>query len=79
MELKYLEMYEANIHIIRNLLDECVTRGFSKASMDTRELADAIGDMLVGLVYMWGVRRDNKPLSRKWPLVESILLNGVLA
>jgi AcrR family transcriptional regulator len=79
LELKYLEMYEANSHIIRNLLDECVGRGFAKASMDTRALADIIGDMLVGLVYMWGVRRDKEPLSRKWPMVEAIILKGVLA
>ncbi len=78
LELSYLELYEANIHIIRNLLDECVSRGFARDNMDTRELADTVGDMLVGLVYMWGVRRDTEPLSRKWPMVEAIILNGVL-
>ena len=79
MQLRYLELYEANIHLIRNLLDECVDSGLVRDVADTRELADTVGDMLIGLVYIWGVRRDKEPLSRKWPLTESIVLRGILA
>jgi AcrR family transcriptional regulator len=78
MERRYLQLYEENIHIIQNLLEKCIDLG-SVRKVNTRELADTVGDMLVGLVYMWGVRRENTPISQKWPLVETVLLNGIIA
>ena len=78
MERRYLELYGENIHIIQNLLEKCVGHGFLR-KMDTRGLADVVGDMLVGLIYMWGVRKEKTPLSQKWPFVEAILLEGILA
>jgi AcrR family transcriptional regulator len=78
MKRKYLELYEVNIHIVQSLYEKCVLEGLLK-NMDTRRLADVVGDMLVGLIYMWGVRKEKTPLSQKWPFVESILLEGILA
>jgi AcrR family transcriptional regulator len=78
MQIRYLELYEENIHIIQDLLDQCIRLGHIRKA-DTRKLADIIGDMLVGIVYMWGVRKKKTPLSQKWPFVEKILLEGILA
>jgi AcrR family transcriptional regulator len=78
MQEKYLEVYRENIHIIQGLLDQCIELGLLK-KVDSRMLADALGDMLIGLVYMWGARRDECSLADRWPLVEGILLEGILA
>ena len=78
LEEKYLQVYGENIHIIQGLLDQCIELGFVKKA-DSRALADTTGDMLIGLVYMWGARRDRCSLTDRWPIVEGILLGGILA
>ena len=78
MQMRYLELYEENIHIIQGLLDQCIKLGHIRKA-DTRKLADIVGDMLVGIVYMWGVRRKKTPISQEWPPVRAIFLEGILA
>lgn len=74
---KYLRMYSDHIHIFEDLVESCMRQGVIRR-MDPRELLDTIGDMLVGLVYMWGVRREAEPLVQKWSLVEETIFRGIL-
>lgn len=78
IQMRYLEIYEENIHLVQNLLDEGIEQGFLRR-LDTRRLADSIGDMMVGLVYMWGARKEKTPLSKKWDFVEEVIMRGILA
>ncbi len=75
---KYLRMYSDHIHIFEDLVESCMRQGVIRR-MDARKLLDAIGDMLVGLVYMWGVRREAEPLVQKWSLVEETIFRGILS
>lgn len=74
---KYLRMYSDHIHIFEDLVESCMRQGVIRR-MDPRKLLDTIGDMLVGLVYMWGVRREAEPLVQKWSLVEDTIFRGIL-
>ena len=75
---KYLELYEENIQLFQSMIEDCISHGVIK-KMDSRKLADTVGDMMVGIIYMWGVRHEKSPLVRKWPLLEQIVFEGVLA
>jgi len=77
MHVRYLQTYEENIHIIQDMLDRCIEQGIIKR-IDSRQVIDIAGDMLIGLVYMWGARRDKRPLTEQWTLVEQIILEGIL-
>lgn len=74
---KYFQTYADNVHIIQGLIDRCIGDGILK-KMDSRMLADTAGDMLIGLVYMWGARRERRSLAEQWPFVEEIILEGIL-
>jgi AcrR family transcriptional regulator len=75
---KYLKAYGENIQIFQTLVEACMAQGIIKR-MDSRKLLDALGDMLVGLVYMWGVRQEKGRLAEKWTLVEQTVFDGILA
>ncbi|RJP17734.1 MAG: TetR/AcrR family transcriptional regulator [Candidatus Abyssobacteria bacterium SURF_5] len=74
---KYLRLYSDHIHVFEDLVESCMRQGVIRR-MDPRKLLDIVGDMLVGLVYMWGVRREKEPLVQKWSLVEETIFKGIL-
>jgi len=75
---KYLKIYSEHIPVIEKLVESSMKQRIIRR-MDPRRLIDAIGDMLVGLIYMWGVRQEKESLASKWPLVEEIVFKGILA
>lgn len=77
MRLQYFQMYEEKVHIFQDLIRQCIEQGIMK-NVEPRELADTVGDMLIGLVYMWGARREKRPLAQRWPLVKQIILEGIM-
>jgi AcrR family transcriptional regulator len=77
IQSEYLRAYSENIEVFEDLMGHCMAQGIVK-HMEPRALLDTIGDMLVGLVYMWGVRREKEPLAQKWSLVEETIFRGIL-
>jgi len=78
IQAKYLNAYSENIQIFQTLVEACMDQGIIKR-MDSRKLLDTIGDMLAGLVYMWGVRQEKTSLAEKWAFVEHTIFEGILA
>jgi AcrR family transcriptional regulator len=74
---KYLQLYGKNIQLFHDMVEDCMKNGIFER-MDPRQLADTIGDMMAGTVYMWGVRREKSSLAQKWNFLEKIISEGIL-
>ena len=78
MESRYLEIYGKNVHVVQDLISEAMEQGIVR-KMDPAALADTLGDMLVGLAYMGGVRGRRESLTKNWNIIEQIIQGGILA
>jgi AcrR family transcriptional regulator len=77
IQKKYLQQYDENIKVFQDLAEAYIKAGLI-TKMDSRKLVDAVADMLVGFVYMWGIRQERDHLVRKWALIEEIIFRGIL-
>jgi len=77
IHVKYVQLYGENIQLIQNMVDDCMSLAIMK-KMDSRLLVDLVADMIAGIVYMWGVRREKGSLAQKWNVLEKIIFEGIL-